>query len=601
MGYNIDIDIDYEKYLTHVQASPSPGSHHDAITSALLTTQVNMLLEIEAIEQCSHSSNEYISPIFLVSKTDGSYRKILNLKSFNQYIKYEHFKMENLNSALSLITPNCYMTSIDLMKAYYSVPVAKASRKYLRFEWNGALYQYKALPNGLASAPRIFTRVMKTLFAVMREQGCECIMYLDDSLFMADSVQKCISDTNSAMEILNSAGFYINRTKSVVQPTQEIKFLGFTINSVEMKIYLPRDKKLRLKHLAESLLAQPVVTVEKLAQVIGTIVAYLPAFVYGKLHYRGLEVDKIETLKTGSYKSKLNLSNCAKNDLHWWTDNVQNSGAPIKPLEYTKIIYTDASLTGYGAVYSTMTMGAEWPSDVLSRFGANINCLEMLAVLYALKYFCSYVENFNVCVKIDNTTAVSYINQMGGTHSKHCNDLAIDIWNFAIKHNIMLKASHIPGIRNEQADFASRHHNQDIELALRPQVYTNLCKCFGLNPVIDLFASSLNHKVDSCYVSWKPDSHATYIDAFSLDWNNFNCVYIFPPFSLWGRVLAKLQATTNLQAVVIFPKWPGQFWFPALMKLVQDTVELNVQDLVEVPHRLKKLRLLSGKILPNHV
>jgi len=53
------------------------------------------------------------------------------------------------------------MASIELQDAYCTVPVAPEHQKYLKFSFNGILYQYTRLPNGLSSAPRIFTKMLK--------------------------------------------------------------------------------------------------------------------------------------------------------------------------------------------------------------------------------------------------------------------------------------------------------------------------------------------------------------------------------------------------------------------------------------------------------
>ena len=60
---------------------------------------------------------------FCRPKKDGSVRIILNLKKLNESMDYQHFKMETLNHALQLMTQGCYMASIDLKDAYYSIPV----------------------------------------------------------------------------------------------------------------------------------------------------------------------------------------------------------------------------------------------------------------------------------------------------------------------------------------------------------------------------------------------------------------------------------------------------------------------------------------------
>ena len=96
---------------------------------------------------------------------------ILNLRNLNESVKYYHFKMDTLQSAMKLVEPNSYMASIDLKDAYYSVAISKCSRKYLRFLHKNTLYQYTCLPNGLASAPRAFTKLLKPVLSEVRRMG----------------------------------------------------------------------------------------------------------------------------------------------------------------------------------------------------------------------------------------------------------------------------------------------------------------------------------------------------------------------------------------------------------------------------------------------
>ena len=85
---------------------------------------------IEPVNTCS---GEILSSIFTHPKKDGTYRIILNLKSFNKCIPYRHFKMDTLKTVFSLIEKDCFLASLDLKVAYYSVPVAQNDRKYPRF------------------------------------------------------------------------------------------------------------------------------------------------------------------------------------------------------------------------------------------------------------------------------------------------------------------------------------------------------------------------------------------------------------------------------------------------------------------------------------
>ena len=101
-----------------------------------------------------------------------------------------------------------------------------------------------------------------------------------------------------------------------------------------------------------------------------------------------------------------------------------------------------------------------------------------------------------------DTTAVSYINKKGGTHSVLCDALAVEIWQWAIPRNIWLSAAFIPGDSNVVADFYSRCPNDNTEWQLNPTVFERLCEVVHL-PVIYLFASAIN-KQTSQYVSWEP-------------------------------------------------------------------------------------------------
>ena len=77
----------------------------------------------------------------------------------------------------------------------------------------------------------------------------------------------------------------------------------------------------------------------------------------------------------------------------------------------------------------------------------HINSLELPAAFFCLKAFCKNKTRLHVLLKLDNTTAVAYINKKGGTISASCNKLAKDIWNWAKGQDIWIIASHVPGVK----------------------------------------------------------------------------------------------------------------------------------------------------------
>ena len=90
----------------------------------IIAGEINKLLEKGVFNKTTHCDNEFISTVFTRPKKDGSHRIILNLKQFNKCIPYQHFKMDTLKTVLNLIEKDCFLASLDLKGAYYSVPVA---------------------------------------------------------------------------------------------------------------------------------------------------------------------------------------------------------------------------------------------------------------------------------------------------------------------------------------------------------------------------------------------------------------------------------------------------------------------------------------------
>jgi len=84
----------------------------------------------------------------------------------------------------------------------------------------------------------------------------------------------------------------------------------------------------------------------------------------------------------------------------------------------------------------------------------HINYLELLAAFLALKTFAKYQKGL-ILLRMGNASAVTYINQKGGTHSTHLCNLALQIWEWCIQKEITLQTEHLPGNLNIVADMES--------------------------------------------------------------------------------------------------------------------------------------------------
>ena len=101
--------------------------------SQKVMVEINKLIGKCVIECSGHEKGEFISPIFLRSKSDGTSKLILIMKILNKSLEYNHFKMEATHSVADLIQPHCYMAIIDLKNDYYSVKISEEDSKYLKF------------------------------------------------------------------------------------------------------------------------------------------------------------------------------------------------------------------------------------------------------------------------------------------------------------------------------------------------------------------------------------------------------------------------------------------------------------------------------------
>ena len=197
----------------------------------IIGKEIQKLLNMEVISEVKHKERQFISPVFTRPKKDGEYRMSLNLKELNKYITYHHFKVDTFETALNLVTPNCFMASIDLRLAYYCISIANSHRRYLRLMWKDKIYEYSCLPSGAACAPRFFTKLLKPVYAKFRQLGHKNSGYIHDTLLLADTKKECESNVRDTVSAMTDVGFLIHENKSVFEPTVDIGFLGNRINS----------------------------------------------------------------------------------------------------------------------------------------------------------------------------------------------------------------------------------------------------------------------------------------------------------------------------------------------------------------------------------
>ncbi len=532
------------------------ASEQESLDEALTTFET-----MGIVEQCEDSDDGFYSTVFPVKKPDNSSRVILNLKNLNKHVEHKHFKMDTIREAVRLLRKDCKMASVDFKHAYYSVTIARKFRKFFRFRWQGKHFQFTCLPQGYSDAPRIFTKLLKPIFAHFRQLGIIIQGYIDDSLLISYDGVSMSDEIHLVMRTFDELGLTIHTKKSVLNPVSEIEYLGFVLNSRNMTVALTIRKKQKIIDLAQSILRKESIAIRDLAQLIGNFVAAEPGVSHAPLRYKPLEIIRNRELSKskGDFEASFTLSQSARTLIQWWIENIPNMVKDIDIPQISVRLETDASTSGWGAVYNDMSTNGHWDANEKEN---HINWLELKAAFLALQTFCSEMSDVHVLIRMDNTTAVACVNKMGSTKLKLMR-LISDIFEWAIMRNITLSAAHIPGRLNVLADKESRVLNLDTEWMLNTQVFKDLCSRYG-SPSCDMFASRLNCQMKD-YVSYRPDPGAKHVNAFSLSWKD-TYTYMFPPFSVVPRVLQKLHQECA-DALIILPLWPTQAWFPAALQM----------------------------------
>ena len=135
---------------------------------------------------------------------------------------------------------------------------------------------------------------------------------------------------------------------------------------------------------------------------------------------------KTEALKTnkGNFEAMLTICSAGMEDLQWWVDNIEHAFKPVGMPKADITMHTDASKLGWGAVLNGTTTGGRWTSLESQE---HINILELKAMFMGLKSFCSIIQYKHVQAYMDNSTAVAYINSVGGTKSIHANKSGVGV------------------------------------------------------------------------------------------------------------------------------------------------------------------------------
>ena len=147
----------------------------------------------------------------LLSK--NAIKRVENVKSLGFYSRLAQYfstcrKVQNGNSRVHQDLPDSRgMGIIDRpIRCLPSHPHHPNSRKYLRFCYRSQVFQFTSLPFGLATAPQVFTMIVKEVKLMALSRGLKLHQYLDDWLIRSQSQEKAQVNTEGVVDLTQSLG-----------------------------------------------------------------------------------------------------------------------------------------------------------------------------------------------------------------------------------------------------------------------------------------------------------------------------------------------------------------------------------------------------------
>jgi hypothetical protein len=303
---------------------------------------------------------------------------VIDLHSLNQFTLVDSFKMESVDSIRQALRVGEWAASIDLADAYLHIPMHPLSWRYLRFGLEGEVFEFRALPFGLAAAPSVFTRVMKTVSTL-------CHAYLDDSLCPSASQESCRKQVESITSLMRYLGFLINVKKSELTPSQEFTFLGVSFNLTRGTVRPAPHRLLTFRQLITKLTEQTDASPRDLHRLLGHMESFAQLLPGAKAAKRELQMQLVERWDYSQWDSPIPLTTWFRASVAiWLQDGFLEQSNPLHRPSATQTLFTDACNTGWGAHLNTLQASGTWCASLRGR---HINYLEMEAVLQAVISF----------------------------------------------------------------------------------------------------------------------------------------------------------------------------------------------------------------------
>lgn len=548
-------------YILPFQVIPSPiclknnasSLKHAGFVSHAITELLNagFVTELTGPAFCCN-------PLTVADK--GKLRLVLDLRHVNKHLTRQTFRYEDLHIVAELFEQNDYFVHFDLTSGYHHIDIHPDYHTYLGFHWDfdGILryFQFTVLCFGICTACYVFTKVLRPLTKRWRGMGIKTVLYIDDGIGAKADVASARIAGQQMSHDLKRAGFHLNYDKSNFEPTQVGKWLGTIIDTRNMTFYVPPAKLAKLKSEIENLLYQGCCTAKALARVAGTLSSmHLAIGPLVRLFTRSMYQ---QVAAAASWQSVTPLAAKVVEDLNFWLKNIKHvNGFSFKHHPTTtKIVFTDASQSGYGG-FTMSKLGRLICAGkfTIHETQQSSTFRELLAVKKVLQSYDSILSNQAIQINTDNFSASRILTI--GSSKEPLQNLALDIFYHCLRNNIKLTPEWTPREQNKCADYFSKIRDTD-SWSIDGKTFEFINSRFGPFTV-DRFADDRNKKLP-IFNSRYYCPGTSHVNSFTADWGRDNN-WLVPPISLIGSTIKHLKSCKGTGTLLV-PAWESSYFWP---------------------------------------
>ncbi len=424
---------------------PSPARQRMyRVPERLLPALKEELEVMKSLGVIERSQSEWSSPIVLVLKKDGSIRFCIDFRKLNSQSNFDAYPTPRLDDLIECIGKAQYISTLDLCRGYWQVPLAPEARPYTAFRTPQGLFQFTVMPFGLQGAPATFQRLMDQVLA-----GAEAFSaaYLDDIVIYSLTWEDHVQHLKEVLQRLHQAGLTVQPKKcSIAQ--QKAKYLGYLLGHGEIRPQ--QDKVQAVKNCPRP---RTKTQLKSFLGLAGWYRRFVPHF--------ATRAAPLTDLTRKSSPNQLPWEERHEKAFLDLKEVLCNDPVLQSPdFSQTFTVQTDASGVGLGAVllqgegddqkpvaYVSRKL---WPRE--TRYSAIE--LECLAIKWALETFKYYLLGRDFILQTDHR-GLQWLHKMKDSNNRISRwVLEMQPYRFQIQYR--------PGKANVVADFLSRHPDGEL-------------------------------------------------------------------------------------------------------------------------------------------